>query len=63
MDNTAVERAKEHFGKIVEEQLNRVEEMKKAIDWIDYTVSKGNHFLSKIRKTMGEIYKIKRRIC
>jgi isocitrate dehydrogenase (NAD+) len=37
MDNTAVEKAKEHFGQIVEEQLNRVEELKKAQDWIDYS--------------------------
>jgi isocitrate dehydrogenase (NAD+) len=33
----AVERAKEHFGKLVEEQLERVERMKKAEDWIDYS--------------------------
>jgi isocitrate dehydrogenase (NAD+) len=31
-----VERAKEHFGKLVEEQLERVERMKRAEDWIDY---------------------------
>ncbi|NOR54401.1 MAG: isocitrate/isopropylmalate dehydrogenase family protein [Candidatus Aminicenantes bacterium] len=37
MDNTAVEKAKEHFGQIVEEQLNRVEELKKAQDWMDYS--------------------------
>lgn len=37
MDNTAVEKAKEHFGQLVEEQLNRVEELKKAQDWIDYS--------------------------
>jgi isocitrate dehydrogenase (NAD+) len=33
----AVEKAKEHFGKVVAEQLERVERMKKAEDWIDYT--------------------------
>jgi isocitrate dehydrogenase (NAD+) len=37
MDNTAIEKAKEYFGQIVEEQLNRVEELKKAQDWIDYS--------------------------
>jgi isocitrate dehydrogenase (NAD+) len=31
-----IEGAKEHFGKILEEQLERVECMKKAEDWIDY---------------------------
>lgn len=33
----AIEKAKEHFGKLVEEQLERVERMKKAEDWIDYS--------------------------
>jgi isocitrate dehydrogenase (NAD+) len=37
MDNTVIEKAKEYFGQIVEEQLNRVEELKKAQDWIDYS--------------------------
>lgn len=37
MDNTVVEKAKEHFGQIVEEQLNRVEELKKAQDWMNYS--------------------------
>jgi isocitrate dehydrogenase (NAD+) len=32
-----VEKAKEHFGKIVEEQLDRVEEMKKDAEWTDYS--------------------------
>ncbi|MBI4778514.1 isocitrate/isopropylmalate dehydrogenase family protein [Candidatus Desantisbacteria bacterium] len=31
-----IERAKEHFAKILEEQLIRVESMKQAQDWIDY---------------------------
>jgi isocitrate dehydrogenase (NAD+) len=35
-----IERAKEHFGKILEEQLDRVERMKKAEDWIDYRALK-----------------------
>ncbi len=33
----AIEKAKEHFGKIVERQLERVERMKKAEDWLDYS--------------------------
>jgi len=37
MDNEAIKRAKEYFGQIVEEQLNRVEELKKAKDWVDYS--------------------------
>ena len=37
MDNTTIAKAKEYFGQIVEEQLNRVEELKKAQDWIDYS--------------------------
>lgn len=37
MDSTVIEKAKEYFGQIVEEQLNRVEELKKAQDWIDYS--------------------------
>ncbi|KPK78038.1 MAG: isocitrate dehydrogenase [candidate division Zixibacteria bacterium SM23_73] len=32
-----IEEAKEHFGKLLEEQLERVERMKKAEDWLDYT--------------------------
>ena len=31
-----IEAAKEHFGKLLEEQLARVEQMKKAEDWMDY---------------------------
>jgi len=37
MDNTAIEKAKDHFGQIVEDQLGRIETMKKAADWIDYS--------------------------
>jgi len=32
-----VQKAKEHFGQIVVEQLDRVERMKKAEDWLDYS--------------------------
>jgi len=37
MDREAIERAKEHFGKLLEEQLTRVERLKQEEDWIDYT--------------------------
>lgn len=33
----AIERAKEHFGKLLIEQLERVERMKTAEDWLDYS--------------------------
>lgn len=32
-----IEKAKEHFGKIIAEQLERVERLKQAQDWIDYS--------------------------
>ncbi len=32
-----IERAKEHFGKLVREQLERVEKMKKGEEWTDYS--------------------------
>ena len=34
--NKEIEAAKEHFGKLLEEQLERVELMKQAEDWLDY---------------------------
>lgn len=37
MDSAVIEKAKEYFGQIVEEQLNRVEALKEAQDWIDYS--------------------------
>jgi isocitrate dehydrogenase (NAD+) len=37
MDKAAVERAKEHFGKIIEAQMQRMERVKSAPDWIDYS--------------------------
>jgi len=37
MDNSAIEKAKDHFGQIIKDQLSRVEAMKKAADWIDYS--------------------------
>jgi len=36
VDMDAIERAKEHFGRLLVEQLTRVERMKTAEDWVDY---------------------------
>jgi isocitrate dehydrogenase (NAD+) len=36
MDNPITERAKAHFAEIIEEQLARVEKMKKPVEWTDY---------------------------
>jgi len=38
--NDIVEKAKAHFGNIVKEQLERVERMKSAGDWTDYSTLK-----------------------
>jgi len=37
MDTSTIEKAKEYFGQIVEEQLERVEALKQEADWIDYS--------------------------
>jgi len=37
MYNTTIEKAKDHFSQIVEEQLKRVEKMKEPQDWIDFS--------------------------
>ncbi|HEC83213.1 MAG TPA: isocitrate/isopropylmalate dehydrogenase family protein [Firmicutes bacterium] len=37
MNQEAIERAKQHFEQLVVEQLERVERMKQAEDWIDYS--------------------------
>ncbi len=37
MSVDGVQKAKEHFGKLLEEQLARVESMKQAEDWVDYS--------------------------
>ena len=37
MNNETIQKAKDHFGGIVEEQLKRIEGMKDAQDWIDYS--------------------------
>ena len=36
MNATAIANAKDHFARIVEEQLDRIERMKQGDDWIDY---------------------------
>ncbi len=36
VDAQAIEKAKEHFGKIIEEQLERIERMKHEEGWVDY---------------------------
>ncbi len=40
MDNNFIEKAKEHFVQLIQEQLRRIEEMKQAKDWIDYKTLK-----------------------
>jgi isocitrate dehydrogenase (NAD+) len=40
MSKEAIEKAKAHFEKIVTEQLERVERMKKGEDWTDYDALK-----------------------
>ena len=37
VDTKSIENAKEHFGKIITEQLERVERMKAGDEWVDYT--------------------------
>lgn len=36
METAAIDRAKEHFGELLREQLRRVDKMKAAGNWIDY---------------------------
>ena len=36
MNNVDVDAAKNHFANLIEQQLNRVESMKKRTDWVDY---------------------------
>ena len=36
MQNTAIERAKEHFGSLLERQIERVAAMKESADFVDY---------------------------
>ncbi|MDV2494838.1 MAG: isocitrate/isopropylmalate family dehydrogenase [bacterium] len=37
MSAEVIERAKEHFGRLVEQQLARVERLKQAQDWLDFS--------------------------
>jgi isocitrate dehydrogenase (NAD+) len=37
MDSQALERAKEHFAGLIQEQLARIERMKKEEEWVDYS--------------------------
>ena len=37
MDQKAIEAAKEQFGKLLEKQLKRVEDMKSQGDFVDYS--------------------------
>ncbi len=37
MNRQAIEAAKEHFGKVLEQQLARVERLKQEGDWVDYS--------------------------
>jgi len=36
MNNLAIDRAKEHFGRLLEDQMNRMKKIKSMPDWIDY---------------------------
>jgi isocitrate dehydrogenase (NAD+) len=36
MNNVDIDAAKSHFANLIEQQLNRVESMKKGMDWVDY---------------------------
>jgi isocitrate dehydrogenase (NAD+) len=40
MEKEKIEMAKEHFGEILEEQLGRVDQMKKGEEWLDYKALK-----------------------
>ncbi len=37
MDYAAIEKAKEHFGRLLEAQMKRIEKIKQAPDWVDYS--------------------------
>ncbi len=40
MDQAAIQKAKDHFGKLLEQQMKRMERVKTAPDWIDYSTLK-----------------------
>ena len=56
MDSEAIEKAKIEFGQIIEEQLQRIEEMKKPHEWIDY-----EHITSVLMKTRVALISLKNR--
>jgi isocitrate dehydrogenase (NAD+) len=37
VDQSAIDRAKEHFGRLLEAQMARMEKVKSSPDWVDYT--------------------------
>lgn len=37
MDQQALERAKNHFGELLKKQMKRIEQVKSAPDWVDYS--------------------------
>ena len=37
VNSEAIETAKEHFGNVLQQQLERVEQLKQAPDWTDYS--------------------------
>jgi isocitrate dehydrogenase (NAD+) len=37
MDKQVIERAKEHFSKLLQDQMKRMEQVKSAPDWVDYS--------------------------
>ena len=40
MANGSVDKAKEHFGTLMQQQLDRVERMKAGDDWVDFSTIK-----------------------
>jgi len=66
---SGIEEAKEHFGKLIEGQLKRIEQMKKAKDWLDYSTLKpivigvvggdgiGPHITAEARRVLEHLLK------
>jgi hypothetical protein len=40
MDQAAIEKGKNHFGKLIEDQMKRMERVKAGAEWIDYSTVK-----------------------
>jgi isocitrate dehydrogenase (NAD+) len=69
MSTDVVERAKEHFGRLVEKQLARVDRLREAPDWLDFSGVKpiivgiiggdgiGTHIAQEARWVMEELLK------